>query len=112
MVNGKRWRRPNEEKPKANDEIPDGLGLGMYEERDAGGQLYIYLQRQPALYIVIGKYADPGWVNPHFTSGQYYVADYTRNGPFDHVTTKHEHLILALAKVHEIVEDYERRKEK
>lgn len=113
MKKRRRWKRSDfQEAQKDNDAIPDGLGLGLgiHEERDPDGQLFIYLQFQPTLYIVLGKYmAD----RPE----PYYVADYTHTGPWvthegnqGQVVTTHEHLLMAIAKVHELIEDFERRK--
>ena len=106
----RRWWKQRAEAPKSNLEIPDGLGIGVKEERDASGQLFIFLQLQPARDIVLGKYASEQREHP------YYVADYTYTGPWmtsdrkqGLVTHKFEHLLMALAKVHEIVEDFERR---
>lgn len=102
------------EKPKDNYDIPDGLGLGVHEERDPSGQLFIYLQLQPSFYIVLGKYSKSGpkygWISRSDRNNPYYVADYTHAPVISGGTTKHEHLLLAIAKVHEIIEDFERRK--
>lgn len=95
----KRWRA-NEEEPKAHEEIPDGLGIGVREERNDRG-LFIYLEAAliPTPYIIVGKYKV---TQPDGT--EYYVADWTLPG-VNPKTTKHEHLLMAIAKVHEIAEE-------
>lgn len=96
----RRWWEEHRELPKDHASIPDGLGLGIREERDADGQLYIYLK--PGIittpYIVLGKYAEP-----QENDVEYYVGDWTRVG-VNPVTTKHVHLIMAIAQVHKIIE--------
>ena len=106
MAGKKRFRRPNVEKPKDNEAIPDRLGIGVREWRDNTGQLVIYIQEQPAFYIVLGKYAETRIPN----STPYYVADYTHAPVISGGVSRHEHLLLAIAKVHELVEDFKRRK--
>lgn len=105
----KKWRRSSfYEADKDHEGVPEGLGFGIKEERDPDGQLFIYFQLQPAMYVVLGKY----------TQGDepYYVSDYTHSGPWmagnrqGSIVSRHEHLLMAIAKVAEIKEDFERRK--
>lgn len=97
----RRWWEKFKEKPKDHAAIPDGLGLGIKEERSADGQLFIYLKAGLILnpYIVIGKYA-----KPQEDETEYYVGDWTKPG-VNPTTTKHVHLMMAIAKVHEIIEE-------
>lgn len=100
---GRKWTRSSLiEASKDHEAIPDGLGLGIYEERDATGQLLVYLQYQPTMYIILGKYSKGDY--------PYYVADYTHAPLLSGGTTKHDHLLTAIARVHELIEDFEQRK--
>lgn len=102
----KRWWGDTSEEPKAHEELPDSLGLGIREELQDNG-LYIWLEPKADPgnfafhpYIVLGKYKEPQW-----NGMQFYVADWTMksvNAP----VSKHEHLLTAIAAVHEIIETY------
>jgi hypothetical protein len=91
---------------KAHDEIPDGIGIGVREERNTNGELVIYLKgsrtTKDAAWIVLGKYAEPR------DDGKiYYVADRTETHWADvAVTTYHEHLLMAVARVYEFQTRY------
>lgn len=97
----RRWWEEYREKPKDHEAIPDGLGLGVREERDRDGQLYIWLKPGiiPHPYVVLGKYAEP-----QEDGVEYYVGDWTKVG-VNPTTTKHVHLIMAIAEVHRIIEN-------
>lgn len=94
---------PDPEEPKDNEDIPEGLGIGVKEERDLYGQLAIYLQPDPNAskkwaitpYVILGKYKD----------GRYYVSDWTQHR-VNLKVTKHEHLLTAIAQIHELAEAY------
>lgn len=78
--------------------MPDTLGFPD-EERRENGEIAIYLKRQPDRYIVVGKFA-------HRHDGMFYVT-YKRHGNwFAGITTKHDHLIMAMAKVMEHIEKF------
>lgn len=98
MARKRKWSWETPEEPKAHEEIPDGLGIGIREERDPLGQLVIYLEPSliPTPYIVLGKYKV---TQPN--GAEYYVADWTLPG-VNPTTSKHDHLLMALAAVHEI----------
>jgi len=94
------------EKPKAHDEIPDSLGIGVLEERTAAGELMIFLKGSrttaKSSWIILGKYAEP-----QDNGKQYYVADRTETHWADiPVTTYHEHLLTAVARIYEIYETF------
>ena len=97
----RRWWEEFKEKPKDHAALPDDLGLGIREERDATGQIFIYLMPSliPNPYIVLGKYAEV-----QEDGSEYYVADWTWPG-VNHKTNKHIHLIMAMADIHRIIEE-------
>lgn len=100
------WNFPEE--PKDHEAIPDGLGLGVREERDPDGQLFIWLRAHSnpvarwaySPYIVLGKYAEP-----QHDGSLFYVGDWTKRG-INADTTKHPHLLMAIAKIQEIINAY------
>lgn len=102
----KKWRRfADAEKPKDHAALPDTLDTGYHEERDVDGQLFVYLQEQPALYIVLGKYAQP-----QRNGNLYYVSDYTSQPTLLAAKYyKFDHLLLAIAQVHELIQAFEAR---
>lgn len=92
------WWDP--EDPKAHDEIPDGLGIGVQEHRDGDGQLVITLGGNDRL--VLGKYARPRW-----DGRQFYVANRIGLQWFDNpITTYHEELLMAVSQIVDIAEGY------
>lgn len=97
----------NREKPKLHEEIPDGLGIGISEARNPSGELIIFLKgnatSKDAAWVVLGKYKEP-----RSDGNQFYVADRTTAHWADvAVTTYHEHLLMAVARVHEIKDRYD-----
>jgi len=99
-------KRGKPEKPKAHDEIPEGLGIGIFEERNPSGELVIFLKgsrlESGSAWVVLGQYA-----NPDKDGNVFYVADRTSTHWSDvAVTTKHEHLLLAVARIHQIKDQY------
>lgn len=105
----RRWWDVYEEEPKDHETLPDGLGVGVREERQGDG-LYIYLDppshhlTKLALtpYIVLGKYLEP-----QYDGSLYYVADWTKKGVNAHTTKKFDHLMLAISAIYELAETYE-----
>ncbi len=100
----KLWRRNGwtEEELKDIEGMPESLGFPD-EERKENGDLHVFLQRQPDHFVVLGKFKEV-W------DGAYYVADRTKGGwATEHWTTHHNHLLLAVTRVHEIIEAYNQR---
>lgn len=93
------------EEPKDHEALPDTLDTGYDEERNETGQLYIMLNRQPTLYIVLGKYR-----HPQDDGVLYYVSDYTINPIQAYKVHKFDHLLLAISQVHDIIRKFEERK--
>lgn len=110
----KRWKRrswEDQEQPKAHEELPESLGLGVREQLMESG-LYIWLEPRENPggfafhpYIVLGKYAEPQWDGSIF-----YVADWTLKG-VNAPTSKHDHLLTAVAAIIEIITTYDERDE-
>jgi hypothetical protein len=93
------WSDFYSEEDKDNHAIPD-LGIGMREERDSDGQLYIFFHPRrhvPSPYVVVGKYAQP-----RKDGTEYYVADWTMPGVNPVMTTYHEHLLQVVARILEL----------
>ena len=98
------------ELPKAHDELPDSLGLGIKEELEPDKGLYIWLEPRDNAdpgkfafhpYIVLGKYE-----YAHQDGSLFYVADWTLKVVNPSVS-KHEHLLMAIAAIQAIIETYE-----
>lgn len=95
------WLGGPPEEPKDHEALPDTLGTDYDEERNEAG-LYIILNRQPTLYIVLGKYR-----HQQEDGGLYYVSDYTINPMHHYKVHKFDHLLLAISQVHEIISRFE-----
>ena len=97
----RRYPWDEDELLKAPLELSEGLNVGIREEFDSNGQLFIYLKPGKVItpYIVLGKYATDERV--------YYVADWTKQG-LNPTTTYHDHLMLAVAKIMELVAENEK----
>lgn len=94
------------EAPKAHELIPDSLGyteLGYLEQKDGDGQLFIYWEKDPSLYVVLGKYAEANGAGH-----EYYVSDWSTIVPARKGWRVHkcEHLLQAVAFIHECHERY------
>lgn len=103
VSNIQRWRRrQHEEAEKDLDNVPETLGFPDEEKMD-NGDLRIFLRRQPDSYVAVGKFK-----SRH--EGDFYVHDGTRGvWTAEHVTTRHDNIILAVARVYEIIETYNQR---
>lgn len=97
------------EEPKAHDELPDSLGLGIKEELVPDKGLYIWLEPREVPsssyafhpYIVLGKYE-----YTQADGSQFYVANWTLKG-LNVPVSKHEHMLMAISAIYEIIETYE-----
>lgn len=98
-----RTHRANREAPKLNNEVPF-LGISNDEERDSAGQLIIYLEgsRGRKGWVVLGKYA-----NPRDDGNQFYVCDKRHSYYANGLTTYHEDLLMAVAKITQLKEEFE-----
>lgn len=97
------WWEEFKEAKKSHHLVPD-FEIGERQERDADGQLTIYLKRGliPTPYVVVGKYAEP-----RDDGTEWYVADWTQPG-VNPTTSYHDNIIMALARIHELIEANDR----
>lgn len=105
----------SEELPKAHDEIPDGLGIGVHELRTGDGELMIYFRGNHltprSAWVVLGRYAEPVDGNK-----LYYVSDRTHPTKASvagkPAVTYHEDLLMAMSWImslkHKWDEEHER----
>lgn len=98
----RRWDALNWETQKAHEEIPDGLGIGVFERRAETGELQVYLRGNHmtpgSAWITLGKYAEP-----RDDGRQFYVADRTiSTWAQPTITTYHEDLLMAVSRIMEI----------
>lgn len=77
--------------------MPETLGYGDEEKNPMNGELIIYLQRQPAHWVTIGKFQD---------DRQFYVADRLDGSIVTGEVTYHDHLLLAVSRVAELITGY------
>ena len=92
--------------PKDHENIPDSTGLGDVEVRSGDGSLMIFFEGSPttkqAAYVILGK-----WLTPQHDGAEFYVTDKTKARGFGNApVSRHEHLLMALAKIAEIREAY------
>lgn len=106
--NRRRKRKPSYrmEKPKDHEALPDTLETGYREARDDSGQLTVYLRDQPEVRIVLGK-----WLAEQKDGSMYYVAYYGKSPLTPEALHRIDHLLLAIAQVHEIISEFERKEE-
>jgi hypothetical protein len=91
------------EAKKLNEEVPF-LGISPDEERDSAGQLIIYLESNHGRkgWVVLGKYAEP-----RQDGNQFYVCDKRHSFYANGLTTYHEDLLMAVAKITQLKEEFE-----
>jgi len=99
------------EKPKANGDIPDSLGIGVHEYRNGDGELMIFFLGTrltvKSYYVVFGKYREP-----REDGRQFYVADRSlefKNWAQRAVVTYHEDLLMAVSRIMEIKNQWDER---
>ena len=92
------------EAKKDNFEGVPFLGISNDETRDSLGQLIIHLQSPTGQkgWVVLGKYAEP-----RSDGNQFYVADKRHGYLRTHSTTYHEDLLMAVAKITQLKEEFE-----
>jgi hypothetical protein len=99
----------NRERPKAHEDIPEGLGIGVFERRNEQGELQVYLKGNNTTsfseWVTLGKYA-----KPRDDGRQFYVADRTKTTwAAPPITTYHEDLLMAVSRIMEIKLQWEER---
>lgn len=97
------------ERAKAHDEIPDGLGIGVFERRNDSGELQVYFRgnntQSFSEWVTLGKYA-----KPRNDGRQFYVADRTKTTwAAPPITTYHEDLLMAVSRIMELKLQWEER---
>lgn len=98
------WDFPPEVE-KAHADIPDALGLGVFEQRNGVGELMVYFKGNPytkAAWVVLGKFSQPR------DGKQYYVSDRTDgNWAGEGFTvTHHEDLLMAVSYIMDLKEKF------
>lgn len=94
--------RPTKEATKQNNEVPF-LGISDHEVRDSMGHLILTFRSGRAkMWVVVGKYAEP---RPD--GNQFYVCDKRNSYITTGITTYHEDLLMAVAHVTKLKEEFE-----
>ena len=96
--------RPTKEAAKQNDEVPF-LGISDHEVRDSMGHLVNHLNNGNGRrwWIIVGKYAEP-----RADGNQFYVTHRSRAYLAGGDTTYHEDLLMAVAHVTKLKEEFEK----
>lgn len=92
---------PAPEAQKDHENIPDSLGIGRYENRDANGQLVIYFGNHSNPMAVLGKYREP------LRDGSIFYVSHRKNWAAPPDVNKFDHLIPAIAHIVLLKEKYD-----
>ncbi|QIG66883.1 hypothetical protein EVB41_053 [Rhizobium phage RHph_TM3_14A] len=97
------------EAQKANEDIPDGLGIGVSEWRATNGDMFVFFKGDKPIrssaWVVLGKFA-----KPRDDGKQFYVSDRTHgNWAAAPNVTYHEDLLMAVSWIMELKTQFEGR---
>lgn len=106
------WWPPEE--PKAHEELPDNLGIGVHEERDEEGQLVIYFEGNRlttySFRLVLGKYRSPQSDGSVFYVWHKAQKFWKTFHAYD--TAKFDHLIMAISFIVELKAEFDKARAK
>lgn len=95
------WRDlPSPEARKDHSYLPDNIGIGHHEHRDASGQIVLYFTADRSYRVALGKYANA------IDDRVFYVSART-NWAATPVVEKFDHIIPAIAHIWELKEKFD-----